>query len=243
MSVLLIALCARTANADVAEAKVHYEKGLALYQLGEYRRALDEFKEAHIAKPDPAFLYNIAQCFRQLGDAENALAFYRRYLSAAPQGSLRAEVEKRTQDLEATRAAKAPTTTVAPSSAPPARPRIVMDDSAAAAVATQPSPKVEARRPEPPMPRWVPWVSLGATATFAVVAAVTGSAASTRFDELRGSCGMTPAGCSTGEVDSVRTKAHTANAFWILTGVAAIGTGATVFVNTREAGVAGVWRF
>jgi len=30
--------------------------------LGEYREALDQFKEAYRLKQDPSFLYNIAQC-------------------------------------------------------------------------------------------------------------------------------------------------------------------------------------
>ena len=37
-----------------------------------------------LAKPDPAFLYNIGQCHRQLGDLEQAATLYRRFLTAAP---------------------------------------------------------------------------------------------------------------------------------------------------------------
>jgi hypothetical protein len=241
--VLLAILAASpAARADVANAKAHYERGQALYQLGEYQRALDEFKEAHIEKADPAFLYNIAQCYRQLGDTENALAFYRRYLSFGPEGPLRADVERRIQELELARTTGRPAPPTAPRATEAPRAPLRMEPEAStAAVARKPEPPD--RRLDPPLPRWVPWVSAGATIALAGVAVGSGVSASNTFDTLRGSCGDTSAGCTTAEVDSVRSRAHLANVFWVLTGVAALGTGATIYVNTREAGVAGLWRF
>jgi tetratricopeptide (TPR) repeat protein len=241
---LLVAILAVNpdAHADVANAKAHYERGQALYQLGEYRRALDEFKEAHIEKADPALLYNIAQCYRQLGDTENALAFYRRYLSFGPEGPLRADVERRIQELELARTAARPTPTTAPRATEARRVPLRMEpEASAAAVAAK--PEIPDRRPELPLPRWLPWAGAGTTIALACVAIGAGVSASNKFDELHGSCGNTSAGCTTTEIDSVRSRAHLANVFWVLTGVAALGTGATIYVNTREAGVAGLWRF
>src|SRR5271157_514619 len=84
-----------SAQDDRDAAKAHFSRGTRLYQVGEYRQALDEFKAAHLAKPDPSFLYNIAQCHRQLGDLEQAVTMYKRFLAASPNAANRAEVEKR----------------------------------------------------------------------------------------------------------------------------------------------------
>ena len=91
---------------NLAAAKSHFQKGTRLYEVGDYRQALDEFKAAHLAKPDPAFLYNIAQCHRQLGEAEQAVTLYKRFLVASPGAANRAEVERRIAEIEADLAAR-----------------------------------------------------------------------------------------------------------------------------------------
>ena len=52
------------AQDDVGAARSHFTRGTRLYEVGDYRQALEEFKNAHVAKPDPAFLFDIAQCHR-----------------------------------------------------------------------------------------------------------------------------------------------------------------------------------
>ena len=115
VAVCTVLTLAADAHADAPKARAHYERGTSLYQVGEYRQALEEFKQAHIEKGDAAFLYNIAQCYRQLGESKDALTFYRRYLTLAPETSLRPEVEKRIHELEsATATSDAPTVPAAP---------------------------------------------------------------------------------------------------------------------------------
>jgi tetratricopeptide (TPR) repeat protein len=88
---------------NVTAAAAHYKQGRKLYQVGEYARALEEFKQAYLAKEDAAFLFNIAQCHRQLGATREAITFYRRYIKEAPaEVPNRAEAEKLVKDLEAT---------------------------------------------------------------------------------------------------------------------------------------------
>lgn len=129
LATITLAAPVPAAAADsTAAAAAHYKQGRKLYQVAEYARALDEFKAAYLARDDPAFLYNIAQCHRQLGDNRQALTFFKRYLADAPANvANRAEAENMVKDLEAKLAA-------APSPVPPAPP------PAEAPPATPPAP-------------------------------------------------------------------------------------------------------
>jgi tetratricopeptide (TPR) repeat protein len=103
-------------DGDRAAALAHYRRGMTHYQLSEYREALSAFKEAFRVKNDPAFLYNIAQCHRKLGHAQDAITFYRTYLRRAPRAANRAEVERQITELER---APAPAPPPPPASGPP----------------------------------------------------------------------------------------------------------------------------
>lgn len=85
---------------EAAEARRHYEEGTKAFNLGEYPRAVNEFKAAYNAKPDPLLLYNIGQSFRLGGDASQALFFYRSFLRNMPTAPNRKEVEGRIRALE-----------------------------------------------------------------------------------------------------------------------------------------------
>jgi tetratricopeptide (TPR) repeat protein len=94
----LLALCAlgspgRADRASNQAAKVHYEAGTKHYDLSEFADALAEFKEAYRLKPDPVFLFNIAQCHRLLKQPQDAISFYRSYLRRSPDAPNRTEVE------------------------------------------------------------------------------------------------------------------------------------------------------
>jgi hypothetical protein len=91
---------------DKVLAKQHYESGARHFDLSEWDQALVEFKEAYRLKPDPTFLYNIAQCHRRLGHVGEALTFYKTYLRRAPDAPNREEVERRIQELESEQRAK-----------------------------------------------------------------------------------------------------------------------------------------
>lgn len=85
---------------DVVEAKRHFERGLAHYNLREYLNAIEEFESAYRFKPDPVFLYNLGQAHRLANDPEHALYFYKAYLRNLPNAENRAEVEGRIAELE-----------------------------------------------------------------------------------------------------------------------------------------------
>ena len=91
---------------DAPAAKARYEAGVRHFDLSEYEAALVDFKEAYRNKPDPALLYNIAQCHRRLGHTEEAITFYRSYLRRASDAKNRQEVERRISELETIRDAE-----------------------------------------------------------------------------------------------------------------------------------------
>jgi hypothetical protein len=94
---------AAPASDAVASARQHTQQGTAFYNLDRFSEALAEYQAAYLAAPDPALLFNIAQCHRRMGNRAEASDYYRKYLRSAPQAPNRAEVERRLQELEGPR--------------------------------------------------------------------------------------------------------------------------------------------
>ena len=76
-------------------AKEHYTRGTSFYDLGRYDDAIKEFEAAYQLKNDPAFLYNLAQSYRQAGNHEQAVHFYKTYLRYVPKAPNRADIEEK----------------------------------------------------------------------------------------------------------------------------------------------------
>jgi tetratricopeptide (TPR) repeat protein len=118
--ILVGSLCtsAWAENKEIAREAFH--QGTLQYDLGEFKAALANFKKAYLNYEDPAFLFNIAQCQRQLGDKAEALRTYRVFLMKVPSSRQRPQVEKIINDLQAAieqeKAAvnRPPTGTIAP---------------------------------------------------------------------------------------------------------------------------------
>jgi tetratricopeptide (TPR) repeat protein len=135
LALLVVALAARIAAADDAatrNAKRHFERGQKLYTLTKFREALDEYQQAFDARPIPDFLFNIGQCYRNLGDYDAAIFSYKKYLAAAPDAPNRAQVEQLIVDLQVRKDQEdarrlglqpaPPAPAAAPPAAPPATP-------------------------------------------------------------------------------------------------------------------------
>jgi hypothetical protein len=146
--------------AQVAQARTHYEKGRSYFQVGEYRKALEEFKAAHVEKNDPAYIYNIAECHRQLGEPKDAVVFYRRFLRLVPPTHpLRSDAERLITELEATPASAnaaspppagreaGPSPSLAP--APPTPPTSAVSTGATQPVVDSPRPAPAPAAPTP----------------------------------------------------------------------------------------------
>jgi tetratricopeptide (TPR) repeat protein len=114
---------ARAGDPRLDSARAHSQEGDSYYKLEKYANAITEYEQAYLAKPDPSFLYNIAQCHRLMGNGAEALKFYRRFLKDAPNAPNRAIAEKHIKDLEdATPRGTPPPTPPPSSSTPPVAP-------------------------------------------------------------------------------------------------------------------------
>lgn len=81
-------------------ARKTYQAGAQAYAEGRYKDAIDLFLEAASEAPNPAFSYNIGLAYEQLGDADNALRWYRDYLRELPNAPDRGDIEPRIRDAE-----------------------------------------------------------------------------------------------------------------------------------------------
>jgi hypothetical protein len=164
------------ALADAAKSRAHFDKGRAYFQISEYRKALEEFKAAHIEKPDPAYLYNIAECHRHLGETAEAAVFYRRFLGlTAPDNQARGSATKYLAEMESPAAAPAPpasagappgaaaTPPAGKPGAPPAPP-IVTPPASTAPPPLAPEPQAEPQPQPAPPPPPAPPAAAGAAA-------------------------------------------------------------------------------
>ncbi|MFP2913262.1 tetratricopeptide repeat protein, partial [Pyxidicoccus sp. 3LFB2] len=105
LGLLLLGLpsTARAAGESEAEAqaRVRFSEGNLAYDVGDFDKALKSFSEAYRLKPLPGFLFNMAQCHRQLGQYSRAAFFYRRYLALVPDASSGPVVRELVQEMEA----------------------------------------------------------------------------------------------------------------------------------------------
>jgi tetratricopeptide (TPR) repeat protein len=121
-AVLLCAAPARAQDKPVdpkAAAKEHYTRGTSFYDLGRYDDAIKEFEAAYELKNDPAFLYNLAQSYRQAGKHEQAVHFYKTYLRYVPKPPNKADIEEKIKAEEQLLAQQGSGTTPPPTTTTP----------------------------------------------------------------------------------------------------------------------------
>lgn len=63
-----------------SDLKSRYERAVALYNSGQYDKAIDEFQAVYEMRPAPILLFNLAQAHRKAGHREKALDLYERFL-------------------------------------------------------------------------------------------------------------------------------------------------------------------
>lgn len=83
---IMVLLSARVAHGEgvKAEARVHVARATELHNASKFREALDELKTAYALDPAPPLLYAMGQLHVSLGECEQAIAFYERFLAMKP---------------------------------------------------------------------------------------------------------------------------------------------------------------
>jgi tetratricopeptide (TPR) repeat protein len=82
------------------QAREHYERGLAKYNLADFDAAIAEFKQSYELSKAPRLLFNLAQAHRLKKDYESALYFYNSYLRADPNPPNLTDVENRIDEMK-----------------------------------------------------------------------------------------------------------------------------------------------
>jgi tetratricopeptide (TPR) repeat protein len=119
---VLVCLAAPSASAlssdDSERAARYFAEGQRAYEHGDFELARLQFEAARRLRPVPELHFDIARCWDQLGRHDQAIAEYRRYLAAAPDGPNVTAVRARIAALE-------PPAPAAPSTAARDRRRLV----------------------------------------------------------------------------------------------------------------------
>jgi tetratricopeptide (TPR) repeat protein len=81
-----------------------YKEGENLYTLGNFEKAVEAFKQGFSLETNEskkaAYLYNVAQSYRQLNDCKNELFFYRRFLALKDNDTVKPLSPKMRKDVE-----------------------------------------------------------------------------------------------------------------------------------------------
>jgi tetratricopeptide (TPR) repeat protein len=110
LAVLVVALLPTVglaAEASDLKARAFALEGKKAFDTGDYALAVTKYQEAYRLKSAPGLLFNLAQSYRKLGDLDEALSFYRRYLESNPPEAQARATELVITQVEAERVEKA----------------------------------------------------------------------------------------------------------------------------------------
>ncbi len=100
--IVMVLVAPGRAHADDAQqARDLFTQGNTFFDVGQFDKAIDAWQKGYQLKNDAGFLYNIAQAYRVMENAEKAIFFYKRYLANyPPKAHNRAEVEQKIEALQ-----------------------------------------------------------------------------------------------------------------------------------------------
>lgn len=102
----LVAAVSPAAAAD-RPGRALFEQAETKFNLGRFDEALADYQAAYEVEPLPAFLFNIAQCYRNMGNYERAQFFFHRYVALDPRSPNRPAAERLILEMDRLVAAQA----------------------------------------------------------------------------------------------------------------------------------------
>lgn len=203
---------------DARAARIQFMAGNRFYNQGQWDEAVGAFTRAlelaPLATRDEIY-WNIARCHERAGRLHEAIAGYNRYLSFNPPEAAVQRTEQHMTELYA-RIQSQRSTPLPPRVEPPP------------AKAPRPSVRVVTHRPRPvPLrPGWLlgrrfTWVAGGTSLALGIGAGVAWILTSSSYGDLADTCGASRAGCSSSDVNGVRTGV-------LATNVLLVGAGLTL---------------
>ena len=149
---LLVAGLASSSEANPAPearpGRALFERAEANFNRGKFEEARADYQAAYDVEPLPAFLFNIGQCHRNLGDYERAQFFFQRYIVLDPGSPNRPAAEQLVDEMnrlaDERRAHRPPVDLTTAARAPAGR-------DAPAEAATSPTPLLAARETKQPV--------------------------------------------------------------------------------------------
>jgi tetratricopeptide (TPR) repeat protein len=211
---LFVAAPAFSDEADISEeARRHFDVGSKAYDLLRWTEALEHFQAAYELRQDPALLFNIGQCQRQLGQRAAAVHSYRAYLEHVPNAPNRQTVLDKIAELEA--GAPPPPAPLASAKPQPAESR----------VATVAPPPVRPRR-------WRPGAAGPVLIALGTAAAATGIGLAAYGNQVDGRVAGAPSLAQAERYESDRDKFE--NAGWAMIAVGGAAAVAGIVVLTVD---------
>lgn len=90
-----------TTDEMTQEARIFFERGVAMFRRRRYDAALQAFTAAYSFARLPEVIYNLAVASERTGHDQDAIDYYREYLRARPDGADRRLVERQIETLRA----------------------------------------------------------------------------------------------------------------------------------------------
>lgn len=151
---------AGTSQTVKQQARTKWREGNIQYNLGHYTDAAKLYEAAYTLVQDPAFLFNLAQCYRMDGKLEQALDRYRAFLRTSAEDTQEREVaqkfieelKRKSEEKAASAEPSAAPLKLAPAEAPSpssSAQRVPIPTVVASSSAAQPSADIATSNPLP----------------------------------------------------------------------------------------------
>ena len=152
-------------------SRAHFTRGKSLAASRKFADAYREFEAGYRASPKPAFLFNMGEAARGMGDVVKARVAYERFLAAEPSGQVAETARKRLAELGPV---------VGPAPAPPPgplapwEPTVPTPTQAAVRIEAAPPPTVVVRsethvEARPLWKKWPLWAAVGGVIAAGIV--------------------------------------------------------------------------